>query len=289
MIVLIVGTVQFSLAQELLDILDKEQKDIPQFTSATFKTTRIAIGHSIETRKKGVLEVFVANRFWNTPELKSQSFFVDKLSSRIALEYGLSDNLSIGFGGTSFDGLFDGYLKYKLIKQRVGSNGSPISVTVLQSTTYNSNAFPDVPTNFSDRLAFTTQALIAKKFSSDFSLQIAPSFIHREGLTPDSDPKNHFAIGFGGRYKLGNHVSFVSEYYYTANPIQSYDTYNPFAMGINWELGDIMLQFMLTNAQRIADDAFITQTQNNFNFKNPNLNFGFNFTYIIHFKRNLKK
>lgn len=289
MFFMMIGCIQFSYTQDLLGILENEQKDIPKYTSATFKMTRIAIGHSIETRKKGVLEIFVANRFWNTPELRTQSFFVDRLSSRIALEYGISDRLSLGFGGTSFDGLFDGYLKYKLVQQRDDGKGSPFSITLLQSSSYNSNAFPNADTSFSDRLAFTTQALIAKKFSQDFSLQITPSFIYRGNLASNEDPRNHFAIGFGGRYKLGSHLSLVSEYYYTANPIESFDVYAPFALGVNWEIGDIMLQFMLTNAQRIVDDAFITQTRNNFNFKNPNLNFGFNATYVIHFKRGLKK
>ncbi|MEM7382600.1 MAG: DUF5777 family beta-barrel protein, partial [Bacteroidota bacterium] len=86
----------------------------------------------------------------------------------------------------------------------------------------------------------------------------------------------------------GGHVSVVSEYYYTTNPIESFDTYGPFALGVNWELGDVMLQFMLTNAVNMVEDAFIAQTRNNFNFRNPNLNFGFNATYIIHFKRGLK-
>jgi len=56
-----------SLAQnDLLDILDEEHKEGDKYTSATFKMTRIAFGHSTETRKEGILEVFVANRFWNT-------------------------------------------------------------------------------------------------------------------------------------------------------------------------------------------------------------------------------
>ncbi len=286
---MIIGCIQFSYTQDLLGILDNEQKEIPKYTSATFKMTRIAIGHSIETRKKGILEIFVANRFWNTPETRTQSFFVDRLSSRIALEYGISDRLSIGFGGTSFDGLFDGYLKYKLVQQRDNGKGSPFSITLLQNSSYNSNAFPSVTESFSHRLGFTSQVLIAKKFSKDFSLQIAPTFVHRASLATVDDSESHFAIGFGGRYKLGSHLSLVSEYYYTANPIESFDVYGPFALGVNWEIGDIMLQFMLTNAQRIEDGAFITQTRNNFNFKNPNLNFGFNATYVIHFKRNLKK
>ncbi len=278
------------VGQDLLGILDKEHQDTPQYTQATFKFTRIAFGHSIETRKKGILDVFVANRFWNTPADRAQSFAADRLSTRIALEYGISDRLSMGFGGTTYDGLFDGYLKYKLIRQRSDGGGSPFSVTLFQGSSYFSEGVvpPTIQDDFSNRLSFTTQLLIGKKISPNFSLQIAPSFIHRGLEYSPEDPQSHFAIGFGGRYKLGNHVSVVSEYYYTANPIESFDTYGPFALGVNWEIGDVMLQFMLTNAVRMVEDSFITQTRHNFNFRNPNLNFGFNMTYVLHFKRHLK-
>ncbi len=279
------------VAQDLLGILEEEQQDIPQYTQATFKFSRIAFGHSIETRKKGILDVFVANRFWNTPEQRTQSFAADRLSTRIALEYGVSDRFLMGFGGTTFDGLFDGYLKYKLVQQRSDQKGSPFSITLLQSASYFSEALtaPNIQDDFADRLSYTTQMLIAKKVTPNFSLQIAPTFVHRGLVFSEEDPQNHFAIGFGGRYKLGNHVSVVSEYYYNTNPVESFDTYGPFALGVNWEIGDVMLQFMLTNAVRMVEDAFITQTRHNFNFRNPNLNFGFNMTYVIHFKRNLKK
>jgi len=281
-----------TLAQDdLLNILDKEHTNDANHISATFKMTRISFGHSIETRKKGILEVFVANRFWNTPAERSQSFGADKMSARIALEYGISDRLSFGIGGTSFDGLFDSYLKYTLVRQKVKGKGSPLSLTVLQSGSYNSNAFGNstIGDNFLDRASFTSQLLIARKFSSDFSLQIAPTFVHRGLVISNQDPKNHLALGIGARYKLGNHLSLVSEYYLNANKIESFDTYNPFALGVNWELGDIMLQFMLTNTRNMVEDTFITGTRNNFNFRSPNLNFGFNATYVIHFKRGLKK
>lgn len=279
------------MGQDLLGILDKEYGDIPQYTQATFKFSRIAIGHSIETRKKGILDVFVANRFWNTPADRSQSFAADRLSTRIALEYGISDRFLVGFGGTTYDGLFDTYLKYKLVKQRSDGIGSPVSITIFQGSSYFSEGLvsPTIRDSFSNRLSFSTQLLIGKKISPNFSLQIAPTFIHRGLEYSTQDPQSHFVLGFGGRYKLGNHVSVVSEYYYTANPIESFDTYGPFALGVNWEIGDVMLQFMLTNAVRMVEDSFITQTRNNFNFRNPNLNFGFNMTYVLHFKRHLKK
>ena len=287
---ILVCVVNTTLAQDLLEILEEEQQDVPQYTEATFKFSRISYGHSVETRKKGLLDIFVANRFWDTPADRSQSFFADRLSTRIALEYGISDRLMTGFGGTTFDGRFDGFLKYKLVRQRGDKKGSPLSITLLQSASYFSEAIvePGIQDDFSDRLSFTSQILIAKKISPKLSLQISPTFIHRGLMFSMDDPQNHFAIGFGGRYKLGNHVSLVSEYYYNANQINSFDTYGPFSIGVNWEIGDLMLQFMLTNAVRMVEDAFITQTRNNFNFRDPNLNFGFNFSYSIHFNRGLK-
>ncbi|TBN04409.1 hypothetical protein EYD45_07265 [Hyunsoonleella flava] len=281
--------ISFVNGQELLDILDKEHKDTLRFTEATFKYSRITYGQSVQTRKSGTLDVSANIRFWNTPEERSQSFFVDRLNTRFALEYGISDRLLLGVGGSTFDERFDGFIKYKLIRQGV-SSGSPVTVSLFQNASYFSDALPySSPGRMSsNRLSFTSQILIAKKITSDFSLQIAPTFVHRGLVFNDNDPQNHFAIGFGGRYKLGGHVSLVSEYYYVANPIKSFDTYGPFSLGINWELSDVMLQFMLTNAVSMVEDAFITQTRNNFNFKNPNLNFGFNFTYTIHFKNKLK-
>lgn len=276
-------------AQDLLQILEEEQPEGLGYAEATFKTTRITFGHSIETRKKGILEVFVANRFWDSPAPRSQSFFADRLSTRFALEYALSDRLSTGLGGTTWDGLFDGFLKYRLIRQSADKQGAPFSVTLFQNASYYSEgeSDPTIADAFADRLSFTTQALVASKLNRNFSLQLAPTYV-RKGLSYYGEAdKNHLALGVGGRYKLGQHLSFVSEYYWLLNPADSPKTYGPFAIGVNWELGDVMLQFMLTNAVNIVEEAFITGTRNNFNFRSPNLNFGFNLVYVIHFKRKL--
>jgi hypothetical protein len=278
-----------AVSQDLLDILESEQQNKVSFTPATFKMTRIAIWHSTEVRGKGILELFVANRFWNLPIERSQSFAADRMSSRIALEYGITDRFTFGVGATTFYGLFDGHLKYRILN-RSDKNGLPFTITLFQNMSYNNSAIANqsIADNFSDRTGFTSQLLISKKVSKDFSLQISPTFINKSLALQDNDPKNFFAIGLGGRYKVGAHVSVVSEYYRTVNPIKSFNTFNTFAIGANWELGDIMLQFMLTNAVHMVEDAFIVQTRNNFNFRDPNLNFGFNATYVFHFKNKLK-
>jgi len=103
------------------------------------------------------------------------------------------------------------------------------------------------------------------------------------------DDNNHFALGFGARYKLGGHVAIATEYYYVANPITGVTTYDPFAIGVNWEVSDLILQFTLTNTLSFDESTTITFTPKNFNFNNGNLHIGVSATYVIQFNKKANK
>ena len=277
-------------AQSLLDKLDKEFSNKPMLEIATFKTTRLGLLHSIETRKKGALEITLYNRYWNIPNFEGQRFLADAVSTRFGIDYAISDNFTFGAGYNNHDKVTDGYLKYKLLKQLKGSKKMPVSVTLVQTlshrTSENSNGNLYAPTiTTTNKFSFASQVLIARKLNTNLSLQVSPMFIHREASDTNNDSNNQFAIGFGGRHKIGAHASIVSEYIYVANPIKSFNTYNTFMFGVNWEVSDLMLQFHITNARSFAADTFVTQTTNNFNFKDGNLHFGVNATYIIHTRK----
>ena len=276
-------------AQGLLDKLDKEFPDKAVYEIATFKTTRIGLGHSIETRKKGALEISLYNRYWNIPDFDGQRFLADKISTRYGLDYSFSDNLTLGLGYTNYDKISDGFAKYKVLKQLQNSKKGLVSITLVQGFSHRSieNTSSNIytPTSSSNKFAFTSQVLVARKFNSNFSLQITPTFIHREASSLTDDPNNQFAVGFGGRHKIGGHASIVSEYFYVANPLKSIQTYNVFMVGVNWELSHLLLQFQVTNARNFAEDTFITQTRNNFNAEDGNFHFGFNATFVLHTKK----
>lgn len=298
------------LAQDLLDQLDKEFPKTPIYEIATFKTTRIGLGHSIETRKQGALEISVYNRFWNHKEGNTQRFLADEVSIRFGLDYAITDNFTIGTGYTNFDKITDGFLKYKLVRQIKDSKKSPFSITLMQSfshremeNNYTYGPKPSIKASSINKIintlydyngyssnqnlyAFTTQVLIARKFNSKFSAQLSPIFITRNSNFFEGQPKNQFALGFGARYKVGGHVSIVSEYFQVFNPLKTVNTYNPFMIGVNWELSHLLLQFQITNARNYADDTFITQTTNNFNFHDGNFHFGFNATFVLHLSKN---
>ncbi|MEP0265847.1 DUF5777 family beta-barrel protein [Dokdonia sp.] len=292
--ILFLSMIQVIHAQDLLDVLEAEPIDQQQNTIATFKGTRISIGHSVETRKKGALEISTVNRFWNTPEEESQSFAADKWNSRIGVDYAISDRFTIGTGyGTGYRSV-DVFGKYRLFYQRDTGNKFPFSITLFQGGVYRGKSSlkgklyeEDDPTTMveisaENKFATTTQLLISRKISRNFSLQIAPTYVYRaeDKLIEDNSP-HHFSLGFGGRYKVSNHLSIVSEYYYVANPVDFIDTFGAFALGANWEVSDLLLQFKLTNARNVVEDKFIIKTENNFNFRNGNLHFGFQATYFI--------
>ena len=275
-------------AQSLLDKLNNEFSNTSFDEIATFKTTRLGLSHSIETRKKGALQLSLYFRYWDTPVATSQNFLADKVSTRYGLEYAFTDNFTFGFGYTNFDKITDGYLKYRLLKQNQDDKKGWLSMTLVQTLSHRKieNTNPNIYDSSSEnKYAFATQVLLARKFNPNLSLQIAPTFIHRESNSANNDPNNQFVIGFGGRHKITRHASIVSEYNYVVNPLKSIDTYNTFLFGVNWEVSDLMLQFHVTNARNFAEDTFLTQTTNNFNFKDPNLHFGVNATYIIHTKK----
>lgn len=277
-------------AQNLLEKLDKEFNVEEIDEIATFKTTRIGLSHSIETRKKGALQLSLYFRYWDTNAPSGQNFLADKVSTRYGLDYAFTDNFTLGIGYTNYDKLVDGYFKYQLLKQTKDSNKRWFSLTLVQTISHQEltstiyDVYESVTTS-ENSYAFVTQALFARKFNPNLSLQITPSFIYRNKNNENDDPTSQFAIGIGGRHRLSKHTSFVSEYNYVLNSIDSIETYNTFLVGINWEVRNFIFQFHLTNARSFAEDLFLTKTTNNFNFRDPNLHFGFNTTYVIQTKR----
>ena len=276
-------------AQDILQKLEAVSVEDSLPTIATFKGTHISIGHSVETRKKGSLEISWMNRFWNRPlptgETTTQTFAADRWNTRIGVDYSILDRLTVGAGYASEYESVDLYGKYRLFYQRDTGRKFPLSITLFQGGVFRDRSTLagvsfEVPD--SNKFASTTQLLIARKVDKNFSVQLAPSFIYRaEEELVENESTTRFALGFGARYKVGNHVSIVSEYYYVPNPFESIDTYGPFSIGANWEVSDLLLQFKLTNARDFVEDNAIIKTQNNFNFRDGNLHFGFQATYFI--------
>lgn len=276
-----------SNAQDLLDILKDETPKTPLYTQATFKTNRVVLSQSVETRKKGTLEFILGTRYWNIPNYEnSQSFGADRFSGHYGMHYAFTDKFTLGAGITSADGILNGFAKYRLLRQRDDIN-VPIGITLLQGTSYHSRSSGifTLPNDASNRLSYISQVIIARKFTQDLSLQLMPTYVRAGAGQPVIGETDLFALGFAGRYKLGNHVSLTSEYSYLLNRNEGEEGFNTFALGVNWEVGDLIMQFSMSNNKNFDDIAIISLSPNNFNFRPGGLHIGVNATYVLHLSK----
>ena len=130
-ILLFVLTPFFAFAQDdLLAELEKDTKST-EYTFATFKGTRLANGHSIETKNKGSLEFIFAHRFGAINGGWYEMYGLDEALVRLGLDYGITDWLSASVGRNSFDKTMDSYLKIKALRQKSGEKNFPFTATFL--------------------------------------------------------------------------------------------------------------------------------------------------------------
>lgn len=269
-------------SQNIDDILEFESTYNSTEVTGTFKGTRIMNGHSIETRQKGVLEFLIQHRFGRINTGFYELFGLDESNIRFGLEYALTDDLTIAMGRSSFEKVFDGYVKYRFLKQKTGKKVTPLSMAFFGSATIKTlkNYEPDDKPTTEDRLAYTSQILIARKISPGFSLQLSPTYIHFNTVPTMNDPNDIFSIGIGARLKVGKHTSINGEYYYTFNQYESVDTQNSLALGIDIETGGHVFQLIFTNSRAMIEKGFITETTGD--FFSGDIHFGFNISRDFH-------
>ena len=261
---LILASLQLS-SQDLLDILELEAPVTENIVSATFKGTRIVNGHSIENRKNAELEFIISHRFGRVNTGFEELFGLDQANIRFALEYGLTDDLTAGLGRSSFEKTYDGYLKYSLLKQKTGANAFPFAVSLFGSIAAKSQkAIAGNERTFAESLFYVGQVLIAKKVNSSLSVQVTPTYVHRNLATIAADPHDIFALGFGTRVKLSKRVSLNAEYYQQFQKLTSINARNSLAFGVDIETGGHVFQIILSNAITMVEKSFITETTGNF-------------------------
>ncbi len=273
---LIASAIELTAQDDLMALLEKELEPAINYTEATFKGTRLINGHSIETRKKGVLDFIIGHRFGRINSGAYEFFGLDQSNVRIGFDYGLTNRLNIGIGRNSFEKTYDSFLKYKLMKQQSGSRQLPVSIVAFSSIaikTLRTND-PATETDFISSLTYTYQIIIARKFSPSFSFQLLPSLVHRNAVLPDLEGNDIYALGAGGRVKLTKRLSLNAEYYYQFNRIANSLIQNSFALGVDIETGGHVFQLQLTNSRAMIEKGFITETTGNF-FRGD-IHFGFN-------------
>ncbi|HEX5155431.1 MAG TPA: DUF5777 family beta-barrel protein [Parafilimonas sp.] len=281
-----------SISQDVnLDsLLDTEEKaknqNKTQRTIATFKTTRLIDGHTVETTQGGVLDLKISHRFGELNDGFYNMFGLDEASIRIGMDYGLTNRLTVGGGRSSYQKLYDGFLKYRLLWQSEGKKNIPVSVTLLAAAMFetdtaamkNEKKISTSPST-ADKFSYAYQVLIARKFSPAFSLQLMPSLVHENLVDSSATSNDIFAIGAGARLKLTQRSSFSIEYFYTIPGTRLPGTYNTFSIGYEIETGGHVFQIHLSNSTGMTEKTFIAENYGR--WSKGDIHIGFNISRVF--------
>ena len=276
-----------SVAQDdLLSLIDDKKDEGPKKVYATFKTVRIGNVQTIETVKKKHLDFRIAHRFGNlyNSDLKNpinetfQSFigFDNVNDVRMSLDYGLTDNITLGIGRSKMNKLVDGTIKWKILQQN-SDFSMPISLAFFSSVGYShapmatiyNGIVRDFKTNEAHRFNYFTQLIIACKATDWLSVELLPGYMYRNFIKENINPNNkaydengYATIGIGGRVKLTKRLSFIGDYvanlskFYQNNP----NAFNPLSLGFEIETGGHVFSLFCTNASGLVENNFIPYT-----------------------------
>jgi hypothetical protein len=281
-ILLFVNTTNLS-AQGLLDELEELAKDQNQidYTYATFKSSRVINGQSIENIPAKELNFIIGHRFGPLNGGPYQLFGLDQAQIRFALAYSFNDRFMMELGRSNFQKVYDLNAKMKILRQSTGAKNMPISASYYFSTAVSTLRWidPNRENLFTSRLSYVHQILLARKFNSDFSFQLSPTAVHKNLVELNSDPNTTYALGFAGRYKLSNRVALNIEYYAIMNPTVSQNYYHPLSIGFDIETGGHVFQFHITNSMGLFDRNFIAETTGD--WRKGDILFGFNINRVF--------
>ncbi|WP_262249128.1 DUF5777 family beta-barrel protein [Parapedobacter soli] len=249
---------------------------------ATFKTTRIINSQSPETIHKRELDFKVDHRFGDIAGANggAKNFFgLDNSTDiKIGFEYGITDDLNVGIarakGATHVAQLYEVNMKYRMLRQTVDGK-VPFSIAG-----YGSLTIPGVQADeqndgeatsyrqFSDRLNFVGQLIIARKFGPALSLAVHPTYIRRNTTADYDGQDNLFAVGIGGRLKVSRRMALVMDYFLPFRSPASKERYaeattalyNPLGIGLEVETGGHVFNLNFTNATAIQEMQYIPET-----------------------------
>lgn len=241
-----------------------------------FKSSRVIMSHSMEMLRPGVLDFRILHRFGNVNQGLSQFFGLDQATIRLGLDYGVTDDLTVGIGRGSFKKEVDGFVKYRIVQQATGPKALPVSVLFAGGMTIIGAPWSDTTRKnyFSSRLGYYGQLIVGRKLNDNLTLQVSPTILHRNFVETEADPNDLYAAGFGGRIKLTKRISLNVDYYYVINQNGARDLHNPLSVGFDIETGGHVFQLHFTNAVGMNERVFLTETTNSWG--RGDIQFGFN-------------
>lgn len=271
-------------AQDIDLFAEKDTVKVKDITTATFKSSRVVNGQSIENVGVGVLDFKILHRFGAINQGGYELFGIDQATMRMGLDYGLTNRFMFGVGRSTYQKQYDGFVKYKVLQQQSGLKEIPVGISLVSTIIYKSlKSAPNaqyIEYN-TDKLSYAHQLLIARKFNDYFSLQITPTLVHYNLVETSSAPNDFKSIGISMRQRISKRVNITGEYFYRIDKLEGY--HDPLTFGLDIETGGHVFQLHVTNSTGMTERTFINETTGS--WSNKDIRFGFNLVRAFTLKK----
>ena len=257
--------------------------DVPQSqneaVSSVFKGLKIVNFESTKLVAHKELTFVVAHRFGSLKNGIDTFFGLDDAVTRLNFIYGITNWLNISVSRSSFQKIYESALKLKFISQKRG--GIPVSVvaygSIMMNTALDEANFPGLEQQ--DKLSYAGQLLISSRITPSLSIQVIPTFFHDNFVPIDSQDNTQYAVGVGGRMKIGKRWSINVDYGYHLNRTADSPFNDPLSIGFDLETGGHVFQMHFTNAQPMNVNGFLGQATGD--WSSGEIYFGFNLSRVF--------
>ncbi|MBF4471525.1 MULTISPECIES: DUF5777 family beta-barrel protein [Flavobacterium] len=268
-ICLLLATMAYS-QDDLLKSLDSTQVE-DSHSTATFKALQLVTLQTTKMPAKKEFYFVVSHRFGTVKDGLNSFFGLDNATTKLGGIYGVTDWLSVSLSRHTLNKMYETGLKYRLARQDANFPVDIVGYSVADINTYlEEDQYPGL--EFKHRLTSVQQLLISRKISKKLSLEIIPSFVHKNLYNPDIENDNQFSFGGGGRYKLTKRLSLNLEYMHNFDKPNFYE--NPLSVGLDVETGGHVFQLIFTNSQSMSESGYLTNAAGEWN--KGDFFFGFN-------------
>jgi Membrane bound beta barrel domain (DUF5777) len=283
-VVLFVSNGVIAQDEDLLKLLGNE-KPKKEIVKNAFKSPRVISGHSIEFLRPGTMDFRILHRFGQLNEGYKNFFGLDQASMRMGFDFGIRQNLMAGFGRSTYKKELDAYIKYAPFLQSTGEGAFPFTIALVSGITMDGMPWADPSRKnfFTSKLAYYFQAIVGRKITEGFTLQLSPTMVHKNLVQLGAESNNIYAVGVGGRLRLSKRISLTADYYHVYNPLLDIEYEDPLAVGVDIETGGHVFQLHFSNSTGMNERAFITETTGRWG--KTEIRFGFNLSRVFQIKK----
>lgn len=244
-------------------VFGQEEEDKP--IRPPFSTTLLIDNQTTVNPYKGSLSLEIQHRFSKISSISDLFGIYGTANTRMALCYGITDNLMLGIGTTRSYKLQDLQWKYSILTQ-TRSGKIPVSVSyagnfVVDARDAEVFGGEDVFKSI-HRLSYMNQVIVSRKFGTLISAQLAPTIIWMNAVEEGYNNMN-LSLNGGLRAMVLGFNSIILEYEQPLNKPDGVDVYPNLALGVEIGTSTHSFRIFVSNYNALIKNYNVVYNTNN--------------------------